>query len=136
MKNYAVFNKAGVILRTGSCPDDVIKAQALPGEYVIEGEADDRTHYIDQKGDSASIIEKLSFKVPHTVRVPADGGTAVYFANLPIPTKAIVTLPWKGRQEYILHDGICEMTFDYPGRYTLILQAPHYKDAQVAIDAN
>ena len=47
MKNYIVYNDAGKILRTGVCPDTDFLAQAHENELVMEGEADDSLHWID-----------------------------------------------------------------------------------------
>ncbi len=41
MKNYLVYNQEGKILRTGSCPDDMIEIQAQKDEFVMEGVAND-----------------------------------------------------------------------------------------------
>lgn len=38
--------KSGEILRTGSCPEEMLSIQAQEGETVIEGEANDQTQYI------------------------------------------------------------------------------------------
>lgn len=42
MKNYIVYNKEGKILKTGTCTDDSLHLKAQEGEFIIEGEADDR----------------------------------------------------------------------------------------------
>ncbi len=46
MKNYIVYNLEGKILRTGSCPDDMMEIQAHENEFVMEGIADDVKHRI------------------------------------------------------------------------------------------
>ena len=47
MKNYIVYNSSGKILRTGTCPDEMMEIQARePGELVMEGVANDLIHYI------------------------------------------------------------------------------------------
>lgn len=40
MKNFIVYNKAGEILRSGVCADDLLEAQAGQGEFVVEGVCD------------------------------------------------------------------------------------------------
>lgn len=44
--NYIVYDENGNILRTGYCPDDHLKFQAGPGEFVMPGEASDAQHMI------------------------------------------------------------------------------------------
>jgi len=46
MKNYIVYNDAGKILRTGSCPESDFEIQAGEGEQVLEGQANDSTQEI------------------------------------------------------------------------------------------
>ena len=46
MKNYIVYNDAGKILRTGSCPESDFDLQAREGEHVLEGQANDSTQEI------------------------------------------------------------------------------------------
>jgi hypothetical protein len=46
MKNYIVYNDAGKILRTGSCPDSDFDLQAGESEFVLEGQANDSTQEI------------------------------------------------------------------------------------------
>lgn len=46
MKNYIVYDQTGNILRTGICPDHLLKSEAGEGEKVIEGIASDKEHFI------------------------------------------------------------------------------------------
>jgi len=46
MGNFIIYNTEGYILRTGSCPDSMIKNQIVDGEFVISGEADQETQKI------------------------------------------------------------------------------------------
>jgi len=46
MKNFIVYNSKGKILRTGSCPDDMMEIQAGENEFVMEGIANDIKHRI------------------------------------------------------------------------------------------
>lgn len=43
---FIVFNQEGEILRTGSCPEEMLSVQAQPGEFAIEGSAKDLTQYV------------------------------------------------------------------------------------------
>jgi hypothetical protein len=47
MKKFIIHNQEGKILRTGSCPDEMLEIQAQDGEKVIEGIADDSKHYVN-----------------------------------------------------------------------------------------
>ena len=41
MKNYIVYDESGTILRTGICPENMVKIQAQKGEFIMEGKAND-----------------------------------------------------------------------------------------------
>ncbi|MDA3806835.1 MAG: DUF4376 domain-containing protein [Thiomicrorhabdus sp.] len=47
MKKFIVYNSDGKILRRGSCPLSTFGQQAKPGEFIIEGEANDATDFIE-----------------------------------------------------------------------------------------
>ncbi len=48
MKSFFVHDHSGKILRTGICADSDFDFQALPGEMVVEGKANDATQiYVD-----------------------------------------------------------------------------------------
>lgn len=44
--NFIVYDRSGVILRTGSCSEEMLSIQEQFGETVIEGTANDQTQYI------------------------------------------------------------------------------------------
>ena len=46
MKRFIIYSTDGVILRTGSCPDEVFALQRSGNELIMEGEADDATQCI------------------------------------------------------------------------------------------
>lgn len=46
MKRFIIYSTDGVILRTGSCPDEVFALQRSGDELIMEGEADDATQCI------------------------------------------------------------------------------------------
>lgn len=50
MSHYIVHDADGKILRTGSCPEIIVDAQAGPGEFAIEGVADDRKQKMEFDG--------------------------------------------------------------------------------------
>jgi len=56
MKSFIVYNADGDILRTGTCPDNMMGIQASKsnGEHILEGMANDVT----QKIVKGKIVEK------------------------------------------------------------------------------
>ncbi len=59
MKNYIAYDQDGKIQRIGVCSDDALKAQALAGESVMEGVAND----ISQKIVQGKIVNKTSQEI-------------------------------------------------------------------------
>jgi hypothetical protein len=46
--NFIIYNKDGVILRTGSCPDHAFNSQVMSeDEYILEGTADSGLDSVD-----------------------------------------------------------------------------------------
>jgi hypothetical protein len=58
VKNFIVYNSAGIIQRTGICQDKVFFLQADDGEFVIEGNANDVTQKIENPGIVGKVIDK------------------------------------------------------------------------------
>ena len=46
MKSYIVYNSDGIIIRTGVCSQHDLHLQAVDGQFVIEGEADDASQIV------------------------------------------------------------------------------------------
>ena len=46
MKSYIVYGNDGIIVRTGLCSQHDLHLQAIDGQFVIEGEADDASKMI------------------------------------------------------------------------------------------
>ena len=46
MKQFIIHSTDGVILRTGTCPDEVFSLQRSGDELIMEGVADDSTQRI------------------------------------------------------------------------------------------
>lgn len=44
--NFIVYNTEGAILRTGSCPEEMIELQTGDGELVMEGTVNDVTQMV------------------------------------------------------------------------------------------
>lgn len=53
--NGGVFDNTGKILREISAPESMFALQARPGQFVIEGEVDDRTQKVKFDGISRSL---------------------------------------------------------------------------------
>jgi hypothetical protein len=51
---YVVYISTGEIIKTGDCPDGMLEEQKGPGEFVIEGEAND----ITQKIVDGKVVDK------------------------------------------------------------------------------
>lgn len=45
--NFVIYNAAGEILRTGSCPEHAFEQQRQGGEFILEGEADPGKDSVD-----------------------------------------------------------------------------------------
>jgi len=67
MNPYIVYNTAGKILRTGSCPASMLEMQAHPGEKVIEGRAND--YYQKMVGDK--VVDKTPEEIEADNPTPA-----------------------------------------------------------------
>ena len=59
MKNYIIYNESGTILRTGICPENMVKIQAQKGEFVMEGKAND----IEDRIINGEIIRKTEREI-------------------------------------------------------------------------
>jgi hypothetical protein len=84
--NFVIHDATGKILRTGKCPDAMIKLQAQEGEFVIEGIADDCLHCIV----NGKIVERevpITRPAPNYRQLRADA-----FPSIPDQLDAI----WKG----------------------------------------
>jgi hypothetical protein len=46
MKNFFTYDATGLILQTGSAPDEMIVLQASSGKFVLEGSADPKLQYV------------------------------------------------------------------------------------------
>jgi hypothetical protein len=46
MKNFIIYDINGVILRSGTCAEETFLLQVQPGEFLLEGVANDYDHMI------------------------------------------------------------------------------------------
>lgn len=59
MKFYVVYDEQGNILRSGSCQNHMLEAQASrPGERVVEGKGDDANHVVVPLGQDVAVVPK------------------------------------------------------------------------------
>jgi len=133
MKSFIVFNSEGVILRTGSCPDNMMVAQASgDDDWVMEGTANDAEQYV--KGDK--VVSKKVFPIVDTANVIANGISKVVFEGLPNPCTIDVTCPAFGISDTVqTSSGIFEFRSEFKANFTLNFSALHYKPKDVTIHA-
>lgn len=62
MKQFIIHDADGNILRTGSCPEDMLAMQAGNGEYVIEGIADDATQMVSNNQLVSKSVDIVALK--------------------------------------------------------------------------
>lgn len=53
---FVVYDDSGAILRRGVCPASVVQAQAASGQFVLEGNGNDRDHCVWQ----GEIMDKVA----------------------------------------------------------------------------
>jgi len=120
MKHFVVFNNEGRILRTGSCDNPVFNYQAMEGEFVLEGIANDMLQYISRPDNV--ITSKLDMPlVINKVNVVED--EEIKIDNIPIGTKVSID-----GEETIVNDGELILTFDTIGKYLIKIRCFPYLD--------
>lgn len=108
--------RTGTILRTGSCPVGQGYLQARKAwEQAEVGHHDYDTEYHDGTG----------WAQRSTMLLEASGATV---RGLPIPAKAMIE-----GVTYDVDDGEVELSFQFPGTYTVAFKADGFKDASVTI---
>ena len=112
MKNYIVYTNAGVILRTGVCPQDSLLLQAVESDsYVTEGIANDVTQWVD----NGTVKDKEEFPaIISTLTLEANGLDSVSILGLPTPCTIKID-----DNVYEVEDGEFEFTTDLPGTYKI-----------------
>jgi len=130
---FVVYDANGVVLRTGACPRSMLALQMRVDEFVLEGQANDATQYVDIA--TLTVRDKAPLGgVPNKTTALADGADLVVISNLPNPTTARITGPGVS-QTVTVTDGTLELTFAAPGTYTVVLSALHRLDQTVTINA-
>lgn len=114
---FVIHDLTGNIIRTGSCPDFLLSAQAGPGEMVLEGAADAALQYIDIQTGTA--VDKAHI-------APVISGLVL--SALPIPCMLYVE-----ESAYEITDGEATLSFDLPGTYSVIIAAQKMIPAVVEV---
>ena len=68
MKSYIVYNSDGIIIRTGVCSQHDLHLQAVDGQFVIEGEADDASQIVVDGEIVGGVLGELLTVGVHVVR--------------------------------------------------------------------
>lgn len=133
MKFFAVYDSSGRILRCGSGQEDIAKEQALDGEFVILGDEpfNDATQYVL---DGVVIDRPILDLRPSKTNVVADGQD-VSSMSVPKNAEVFIEAPWY-RVSIPEHEGLIDLSCDWPGRYVVTVRAFPYQDAIVAIHAS
>lgn len=134
IKQYIIFNPLGEILRSISCPEDMINIQIQVDETAMEGEANDITQYIpdinlpiimDKSANPTSIDKTI---------VLADGVDLVNLSNIPNNASISITGADNFLEQSVGNSEI--LTFDTPATYKITIKAFPYLDYEVEINAN
>lgn len=108
--------RTGTIIRTGSCPTEHCELQAI---YEFERAEAGHHDYATEWHDGEAWRERS------TMVLEANGSVV---RGLPIPAKAMIE-----GVTYDVDDGEVELSFQFPGTYTVSFMADGFKDASVTI---
>lgn len=123
----------GRVLRIVSGMDDEsLTAQLAPAEGILLGViCNDETQYVD---GGVAIRDKGQLPEIAPLAVPADGVSIAAVTGLPNPTRVMVSGACV--DDFMVTDGVLELTFDHPGKYSVQLDAgPRYMRSRHEIDA-
>lgn len=120
-RHFVVYDDAGAILRTGSCPEGMYEQQASDGEHIMIGQCDDSTHYVAKE----NIVNKMPFRLTISGKVVvADGIDTITLSGIPKGSTLLVI--GTNMTSYLVDDGEFEFSVDVPGPYTIKCAHPHY----------
>lgn len=134
--NFIVYSAPGEILRSGMCPATMLSIQAGAGEMVMEGEGNDREHWVETltwPGLAPFPFIVAKEPLPATVdktTLAANGIEAVTISNLPAPARVQVD-----QAVYEVTDGIFEFTIALPGTYKVRAESFPYLPKEWEITA-
>lgn len=113
--NFIVYDSKGEIIRTGSCPSAMLALQTGVYEFVMEGQADDRTQWVDNH-----VVTQRPAMTPQV-----NGST---ISGLPQPCTATID----GQSQEVL-DGEIEVVADLPGTYLVRIEAFPYIPVELEV---
>lgn len=113
---YIIYDLSGKIIKSISCPPEMIETQLLSSNYYIEGgRVDDSRFYIQNQ----QVVPRPTFSESIT-------GTTI--SNLPIPTTIVID-----DTPYTIDDGSAELSFSLLGTYRVRLYSFPYQDKEVEV---
>jgi hypothetical protein len=130
LSDFSVYDATGLVLRSGTCQPDDLPLQAGPGEFALEGRANDLLEYV--VGGVIQPRPVMSVLLDVTT-VPADGLSEATFTG--VPTGAAVTVRGPATDAFTVPDGELVMTFDVPGTYRVSIEKFPFRDFEATCDA-
>jgi hypothetical protein len=99
-------------------------------EFVLEGQANDATQYIDMTTHTVSDKPQI-VPVPSKITLVADGIDSIIITGLPVPCTVI----FDGTR-YDVPDGVFEFTVNLPGDYSIKVEALNMLSYETAVIAS
>lgn len=124
---YVVHDKHGAILRVVRCPKIQAAIQAVDGENIIEGSANDETQYVK---DGQIIDRPANPAIADKAMIAADDMDTCSITNIPIGSEVSVE-----GQAYTVNDSEFEFSVDQPGEYQITVTGFPYMPATFTIEA-
>lgn len=132
MIDYVIFDNAGLIVQTGSVPDDMVQLQGDPenARFVVAGTAGMDTHYVLD----GIIVERpdMPARVSRSA-VQADGVEQAVIVGAPAGATVFVTGPSNMTGEADGSD--IALTFAIAGSYTISISLFPYKHMEATVNA-
>lgn len=119
----------GRIIRTVSCPKNMINIQCRNGEEFVFFHHNIYTHYILTAFGNTPIKRPTMPGALNKPQILADGNDLATISNLPQPC----TVTFAG-QTYEVEDGCFAFTVDVPGTYTVRVEAWPHLDAEFVVE--
>lgn len=137
--SYIVFSAEGDILRSGSCPANLIDLQARDGERVAEYpdafNGIDASHYVTDPAGAWAVVPRQPIGAAcDKPSLLADGRDEIVIAPVPMDVTAQLAHP-DGFAEMIEHDGSIEFSTELVGSYVLRLRGIAWLDQDITFEA-
>lgn len=135
IKQYLIFATTGEILRSISCPEEMLNIQIQANETAMEGIANDSLQYIPDVNDPI-VTDKLANPTAiDKISVLADGIDQVALSDIPVNAE-IAILGLEAGVHILEAIGVSDtITFDTVGKYKLTITAFPYLNYEVEVDA-